>query len=899
MKNSLILALVSICFLLISFKGAAQGKLTFEEAKQQIESHFKVQLHCPEQYIPSDIPDLPTFENLSLEDVLDKLLGASILSYFSYDDKNVVLGPKNIVNSNEFKTILKAKEEAAVATIEIENFKIGDPTKDPNKSQYSIKANVIDDNVKDPLIGVTVSVEGTNQASITDEIGNIEFLLEKGQYNFVLNYIGYLEKVIKVEVLGDGKVEILLSKEAYQLDQVTISADAGENSVSRGEIGLEALGAKDIQKLPSLMGEADVIKTLLLLPGVSTVGEGASGVNIRGGSVDQNLILQDGIPLFNASHVLGLFSLFNPDVVKSIELYKGSMPARYGGKVSSIMDVELKDGNYNKFKGRGGIGLISSRVTLEGPIIEEKLSFIAGGRFSFSDWIFQSIREAAISNSKANFYDGNLKLSSRIGKKGKLVLSGYTSFDRFKYDDNFDFNWNSNALSLNFNYVIKPRVSFALKSSYSTYESELVDPVIGRSFSYKNGINNFKFKPYIQLDNIFGFNSYIGIEANYYQIQSGDISPLDSESSIEPFRLNGQQGLESAAYIDVEKQITPWLQFNIGVRYNNFINLGPQTVAEYEAGTEKTSETRTTLTEIGENQIIKSFNGLSPRSSLKIQTGANSSVKMSYNITRQYLSQLFNTTAVTPVDLWQMSNTHIDPIYAENYSIGFFFGLSDNKWENSAEIFYRDIDNIIEYKDLADLFLNEFIETEIVSATGRAYGLELSIKKNVGRLTGRVSYTLSRTESKTDGEFPKEKINNNQWFSSNYDRPHDLSLTSSFQFTKRTYASANFVYSSGRPTSAPTGNITVGNAVNIPIYGARNNFRIPSYHRLDVSYTIEQSHKKTQKWRSSWTFSVYNLYGRKNAFSVFFTQKPFQSPEANRLAVLARPIPSLTYNFNF
>ncbi len=899
MKNKLLLIVLLFCFFTINVKSQSNLELTFPEAIILLEKQFNVRIYCPENYQPAKVSLPENYKSIDINKAIEKMLEASILDFFSYDDKNIIIGPKNIISNTNFRPVIATENSTLAPKIEIENFVIGDPSIKTNKTSFKIKAYVVDDNIKEPLIGVTVVVENTNKANITDEIGNLEFDLEKGVYLFSISYIGYLTKQISVEVIGDGKLEILLSKEAYQLEEITISAQAGENSINRGEIGLEALSAKDIQKLPSLMGEADVIKTLLLLPGVSTVGEGASGVNIRGGSVDQNLILQDGIPLFNASHVLGLFSLFNPDIVKSIELYKGSMPARFGGKVASIMDVELKEGNFNKFKGRGGIGLISSRFTVEGPILDEKISFIAGARYSFSDWIFKSIRVAEISNSKATFYDANAKISARIGTKGKLIISGYSSYDRFKFDDNFDFNWNSKAVNLNFNYVIKPRVSFALKSAYSTYVSELVNPVVGRSFSYQNGINDLKIKPYFQLNNFYGFHSFIGIESDLYIIKSGEINPLDADSAIEPNKLRDQKGIETAAFIDLEKSFARILQLNFGLRFSHFINLGPQSVASYEPGTELTEDTRTGNEEFGKNEVIKSFNGLSPRASLKLETSENSSLKMSYNITRQYLSQLFNTTAVTPVDLWQMSNSFLDPIYAENYSLGYFFSLFQNKWENSAEIFYRDISNLIEYKDLADLFLNENIETELVPAIGRAYGLEVSIKRNVGRLTGRLAYTLSRTESKTNGTFPKEKVNNNNWFPSNYDRPHDLSMTSTFQFTKRTYASVNFVYSSGRPTSAPTGNISIGNAVNIPIYGARNIYRIPSYHRLDVSYTIEQSHKKTQKWRSSWTISVYNLYGRKNAFSVFFTQKPFQSPQANRLAVLARPIPSLTYNFNF
>ncbi|WP_235295841.1 TonB-dependent receptor [Portibacter marinus] len=894
MKTSFLLLFTLI------FANPIYGQIEYEEAKQVLEKAFNVQIHCPKKFQPSQVALLENVSDHSLEENMDALLNNTTLVFFKYNEGHIIIGPENIIEGEIKEVSVKAENELLRENEpQFESYAVGDPQNIVKVGEHEIKLYIYDDNLKDGLIGVTAIVQESDQASITDEIGIVELSLGTGNYLIDINYLGYLSKTIQLNVFGPGRVEIALSKEAVTLEEVTISASAGQNSITREEIGLEALSAREIKRVPALMGEADVIKSLLLLPGVSTVGEGSSGINIRGGSVDQNLILQDGIPLFNASHVLGLFSLFNPDVVQSIELYKGSLPARFGGRVASVMDVELKEGDFTRWKGTGGLGLISSRLTFEGPIIPEKVSLLLGGRFSFSDYIFSSIRVAEIRESRANFYDGNAKLTFRLGSKGKLKLSAYNSYDRFKFDDNFDFNWRTTAGSANFNYVFNPGTSLIVKSSYSNYLSELIDPTVGSSFSYSNGISNFKLKPYLQLNDFLTLNAFAGLEINHYNIASGSIAPLTDESSQTEFDLDPQKGLEVAAFIDLTKNLSDYISLTAGLRYSQFRNLGPGEIKIYEEGEERIRENVQDIKTVGNNKVLKFFDAFEPRTSLKVITSPISSLKMSFNITNQYISQLFNTTSVTPVDLWYASNTYVDPIRAFNYSLGYFLSLDENKWENSLEVFYRDIKNTIEYKDIAELFLNPFVETELLNAIGRAYGVEFSIKKNIGRITGRLSYTYSRTESKTQGIFPRERINNNNWFPSNYDRPHDLSLISTLQITQRSYASVNFVYSSGRPVSAPTGNISVGNVRNIPVYGSRNNFRIPDYHRMDFSYTVEQSHKKDQKWRSSWTFSVYNLYGRRNAFSVFFTQKPFQSPVANRLSILARPIPSLTYNFNF
>ena len=497
------------------------------------------------------------------------------------------------------------------------------------------------------------------------------------------------------------------------------------------------------------------------------------------------------------------------------------------------------------------------------------------------------------------FYDSNLKFTHRFGNNGKLSLGAYSSKDRFKYTDEFDFDWRTVGANASFNWVFSDKLSFSFEAIYSKYASTWDEPDSPRAFSLDSGIEYTKVRPELIFDLSANQSLNLGIEANVYRADPGSIVPTTPESTTIPKSVDEEKARDISFYLTDDYTLNDNISLSAGVRYTIYQSIGPTVVAQYEPGVPRTPATQTGEQSFADGEVVETYTSLEPRGSLNVGLNEESSFKISYSRTQQFINQISNTTAVSPVDIWQLSNTYIEPQKAHNYSLGYFRNLNDNLWETSLEVFYRDIDNLIEYKDLADLLVNDHLETELIEGIGRSYGVELSIKKKTGRWNGWLGYTYSRSERRTDSEFLEESINNNEWFLSNYDKPHDVSLALSYQLSKRTYFSANFVYSSGRPITAPVGSFSADNAFNIPFYSQRNAFRIPDYHRLDVSYTIEQSHKREQAWRSSLTFSVFNIYGRKNAFTVFYTQAAFQDPKTNRLAILGSAFPSVTYNFSF
>ncbi|MFT4568641.1 MAG: hypothetical protein ACI9FN_003610 [Saprospiraceae bacterium] len=901
----MIRGLVTYLFVLLLCNLSAQSDnpntLTLVESFRYIETKFDISIYYLAEYIPSGRINVDTnIDNVST--MLDKVLIDTDLSYLNYNDFAYIIAPRDRIDRDYDLEYFIKKEETSrspdSAEGRYEEYSVGSVNNREDKGSISIKGFVTNDASEEALIGVTILVKETGVGTITDEIGRYDLNLPTGEHTLVINMIGYVEKTVKVKVYGSDFLDLKIAQEAIRLGEVVISAAAQNENISSKEIGLEALSISEITKLPSFLGEADVMKSLLMLPGVSSVGEGSGGINVRGGTVDQNLIMQDGMYLFNTSHVLGLFSLFNSDVVKNVTLYKGSMPARYGGRLSSVLDVELKEGNYQRFAVKGGLGLISSRLTVESPIVKGQSSIIAGGRFSFSDYMFDIVDVANLKESSAFFYDSNIKFTQRIKNRGKISISAYTSRDRFKFGNEFDFRWRTSGVSAEAGYVASDNLSFNLQAICSRFSSSWDEPIGNRAFHLDNSIQYIKFRPETTFKPFESQTINLGIEVNNYRVKPGEIFPTTSTSITTPEKVETEKGRDFSFYINDDIELNENISFSLGLRYVIYQSLGPGDISIYEENTPKTLGSIIGTQTYANDDVIASYSGLEPRASLKLGIDQETSAKFSYNRTQQFLNQLSNTTAVSPVDIWQLSNPHIKPVTANNYSIGFFKNLNDNQWETSLELFYRDIDNLIEYKDLADLLVNTHLETEVIEGEGRAYGAELSIRKKQGRWTGRFGYTYSRTERRTNADFLEERINDNEWFLSNFDRPNDLSLVLSYQANQRNHFAINFVYSSGRPITAPVGSFSTDNIFNISIYSDRNTFRIPSYHRLDISYTIGKSHRKTRQWKGSWTFSIFNVYARKNPFSVFFTQKPSQSPKANRLSVLGSMIPSITYNFS-
>ncbi|MEL6865583.1 MAG: TonB-dependent receptor, partial [Bacteroidota bacterium] len=821
-----------------------------------------------------------------------------------YGEQAVIIGSKNSLTTEYTADYYISREEANRAAMmgreEAEApIIIGEASRANASGKARFKGFVTDDNTGEGIIGATIFIQETGSGTVSNETGAYELSLNIGEYNIQITSIGYQSIERRLIVYSDAEVDLALSKEAVTLEEVVVEAESADINIKSTDIGVERLSTKTIKKLPAFLGEVDVVKSLLLLPGVSTVGEGAGGFNVRGGNIDQNLIMQDGAVMFNTSHVLGFFSLFNPDMVKGLTLYKGSMPSRYGGRLASVLDVEMKEGSFNQWTAKGGIGVVSSRLVVEGPVKKGKSSLIIGGRSSYSDWILSLIPVEEVKESDAFFYDANIKFTQRLGDRARIIASGYSSFDRFRFADEFAFEWSTQTANVQWKQIWGDRLSSSVTTIYNRYRSSLQDPVGNDAFDFESGIDYLKVQPNF----IFVPNDWqtinAGLEWINYEVMPGAVSPTGSISTIIPDALNSEKGREFSAYINDEIKWGDRFSINAGLRYTLYQSLGPDQIFLYSEEGPLAVENIVDSLSFNSGEVIETYTGLEPRIGLNIIIDETASVKLSYNRTYQYINQISNTTSVTPVDIWQLSNRYIRPQQADSYSIGFFKNFRNNRWETSIEAYYRDINRLIEFRDRADLLVNNHLETELLEGVGRAYGVELSLKRKIGRVTGWLGYTYSRTERKIDSDVRSERINLGEWYPSNFDKPHDLTIVMNYQINKRNSFAVNFTYSTGRPVTAPVGKFISGNVLSIPNYSLRNQFRIPDYHRLDISYTLDTSHKKNKAWESSWTFAVYNLYARRNAYSVFYTQKPFQDPVANKFSVLGSAFPALTYNFKF
>ena len=877
--------------------------LPLQELIKDLEKRYGLYFYYDEQFPVDQIVSI-TFDQASLTEALNLLFSDPDQGFEIYGTSSIILAPAPKLYNNYSQSFYQARQSERERDLSgaVEDntpvYKVGESTSPDPDGTILLKGFVNDDKNGEVLIGATLFLEPSGLGAVTDETGQYQLEVPIGEYALRIRSIGYEEKSVVLQVYQDGELDLDLSKEAVVLGEVLVQAEGMDQNLRSTNLGLETLNAKTIKKLPAFLGEVDIIKSILLLPGVSTAGEGAAGFNVRGGNVDQNLTLQDGMLFFNTSHALGLFSLFNPDFVEKVDLYKGSMPAKYGGRLSSVLDVSLKEGNYQKFTAKGGLGLVSSRLSLETPIVKGRSSVILGGRTSYSDWIFNVVKIPEVRESSASFYDANLKLAQRIGNGGKLTLSGYLGNDRFKFSDESDFQWGTRGATLEFSTLLKDNLSLSIEAVVSDYESSLSDPEGNDAFDLTNGILYYGIRPDFLLT-LGNHSLNFGLQGRRYEVAQGELVPGNDISNFNPVKLPIEKGQEFGVYIQDDYEFNDRISLSVGLRYSLYQSLGPDKSFTYREGVPRTEETILDTLNFGSGELIKSYGGLEPRASLKIALDAATSVKMSYNRTQQFINQITNTTAVSPVDIWQLSNLNIEPTTADNYSAGLFKNFKDNEWQTSIELFYRDIDNLIEYKDRAELLVNEQIETQLLSGIGRAYGMELSIKKAIGRWNGWLGYTLSRSERQVTGPTTEETINNGEWFRSNYDRTHDMSLVFSYQLSKRSNFSVNFVWSSGRPTTVPVGKFSVENVVNVANYSDRNQFQIPDYHRMDLSYTLDTGHRKNKRWQGSWTISLFNVYGRKNPFTVYFTQQAFQAPKGNRLAILGAPFPSLTYNFKF
>lgn len=766
------------------------------------------------------------------------------------------------------------------------------------QEKFTISGFVSDIDSKETLIGVNIIVPELQIGTITNEYGFYSLTLPKGNYILQINYLGYRTKKENIILNEDVTINFGLKQQLEILDEIILEENIETLNIKSPQMSVNRLAINTIKKIPAVLGEADIIKSITLLPGVTNAGEGASGFNVRGGAADQNLILLDEAIIFNSSHLFGFFSVFNPEAIKDIRLFKGGIPALYGGRASSVLNIYQKEGNKNEFKSQGGVGLISSRLLLEGPLKKGKSSFLIGGRSSYAHLFLPLIE--SIDNNKAYFYDLNTKLSYNLNEKNTLYLSGYFGRDVFDIDNLFDLAYGNSVANFRWNHLFSNKLFSNLSLIYSDYDYTLDFGLA--EFDWNLGITNFNFK--------YDFKNYLndrikleyGLNSIYYKFDPGLIQPTEETSPIQTRKLEDKFAFENALYTGLNYKLKKNINLQLGLRLSQFIRLG-QKLNTYQNNnpllyidSSKAYEEAVPTGSItySKGDVIKTFTKLEPRFSLAYQIRSNQSVKLSYNRMAQYLHLISNTNSPTPIDVWAPSGKFIDPQLLDQFAIGYFKTFKNNSYNIELEAFHKIIENRLDYIDGAELIANDAIEQVLLSGEAKASGLEFLIRKNEGRVTGWIAYTLSRSEQRTPGRNQNEVgINNGEWYFTPYDKTHDISITSNYNLNKKWDFNLNFIYQTGQPITYPNAQYQFS-GFSIPNFESRNSSRLPSYNRLDVSAILTPDNNKGQ-----WVFGVYNIYNRKNAASIRFQENLDTGiNEALRLTIFGI-IPSVTYNFKF
>lgn len=773
-----------------------------------------------------------------------------------------------------------------------------------SQEKFTLSGTLKDAKSNETIIGATIQIKNSELTRTiqTNEYGYYSISVPKGEYTITIQNIGYENLTEIINLTSNTKKDFIIDEKSKEIEEVLVTSNNKSIKIDKPEMSVNKLSIAQIKAMPAILGEVDVIKSILTLPGVTNAGEGQSGFNVRGGAADQNLILLDEATIYNSSHLFGFFSVFNTDAIKDLKLYKGGIPARFGGRVASVLDIYQKEGNSKKFGMTGGIGLISSRILAEGPIVKDKGSFLVAGRSSYAHLFLK----LADNNNSAYFYDLNTKINYKLNKNNNLFVSGYFGRDVFSLNEQFINTYGNSVLNLRWNHLFNDKLFSNASFIYSDYYYGLTLDFIG--FNWESGIKNYNlkydFKHYLS-DN---FKLFYGANAIYYDFNPGRIEPINDESGINEKQLAKKHAFEPAFYIDAEQKFSDKFSVNYGLRYSMFYRLGEETVNIYDNNQAVTYDADLGIYEkatpigtqyYGKNKTIASFDNLEPRIAIAYTINDKESVKASYNRMSQYLHLISNTQSPTPLDVWAPSDNFLKPQILDQFAVGYFKNIKDGDYTLEMESFYKTVKNRLDYIDGADLIANEAIEQVLLPGKTRAYGLEVMVKKNVGKLSGWISYTLSRSEQKTEGRNQTETgINNGEWYKTGWDKTHNLYVTGSYKLNDKWSFGSIFTFQTGQPVTFPTGQYQY-QGINVPVYGNRNEDNLPAYHRLDISATLNPTKNKDRKWQGEWVFSIYNLYARKNAASINFRQnKDSGYNEAVRLSIFGI-VPSVTYNFKF
>ena len=910
--------LVFCCLLSACFASAQKQKrisgdfrnVNVEEFVKQIESVTDYRFYYDPEVFDLLVLNL-TVNNQELEQVLKEAFRGSEYS-FAIDNKRVFLLKGQSIRTS-LPVTLTGKQETeddnpgvsgtANANRPRSSFRnklleVGIKSNEMRSGTATVTGIIRDAKTGYALEGITIQSDKPGIAVSTDGSGRFRFEAPTGRHLLKLQGLGKKDLQQQIVVYSDGKLNLEMEDMIQVLEEVVVSADRVAN-INRVQMGVERLNIKSIKQMPTVFGEADVLRAITTLPGVKTVGEASTGFNVRGGSADQNLILFNDATIYNPSHFFGFFSAFNPEIIKDVELFKSSIPANYGGRLASVLNVSAREGNKEKVTGSAGIGLLTSRLNVEGPLKKGKSSFNVGGRSTYSNWMLKLLPDKYdYRNSRASFYDVNVVTNHSINENNSLAFTGYLSNDDFNLNSDTTFGYKNRNLSLKWRRTFNKSLTgfFTAGSDHYEYSNQSDRNMVNAykmffSIDQANVKGDFVYNPNPKNKIDFGFSSI------YYKLKPGSFEPKGNESQVTPVHIDAEQALESAVYISNRYDVNRKLSLIPGIRYSIFNYLGPQTVNEYPDNLPKSDDTRINSTNYKSGSVIKTYHGPELRFSARYNFSNSFSVKAGYNTLRQYLHMLSNTAAISPTDIWKLSDNNIQPQIGSQVSLGLYKNLKSDTVELSVEVYKKSIRNYLDFKNGAVLVLNHNIETDVVKTRGNAYGAELMIKKRSGKLNGWMSYTYSRILLKLDDPASGEDINGGSYYPANYDKPHDFTLISNYRVNHRFSVSFNFTYSTGRPITVPIGRFYYAGAERT-LYADRNSYRIPDYLRADLSMNIEGNHKVHQLTHNSWTVGVYNLTGRRNPYSVYYVSEN-GVVNGYKLSIFGRMIPFINYNIRF
>lgn len=917
MKKVLILFYIIITQLAFSQEEKINISIDFKEAKipeiiNYIEQNSNYHFFYNDEWVNTYVISISKkYENTTIDEILKDVFIETNLNYF-IDNNKIILTKNSIIYDKIPETVTKTTvvESENISNVndpifyqQYQNKKsnsvvlIGKETKNSTQDRYVLSGVIKNEKTGEPIPNIVVRTSDKTRNAVTDDQGKFSLSIPSGLNEIEIVSLNYLGESKKVMMYNHGNLNFSLTEKINQLDEIVLTGKEKQN-INSVTGGVTTITSEEIKSVPMVLGERDILKVATIIPGIKSVGEGSSGFNVRGGKEDQNLFLLDDAVLYNPAHFFGFFSSINAYTIKSADIYKGSIPSQFGGRLSSVFDISTKNGSTEKFTGEGGIGPVTSNITASTPIIKDKSSLLVGGRATYSGWILRSLKDSQLQNSKASFYDAIVKYDHTINDKNEIETTLYYSDDKFSISSDSIYHYNNSLATIKWKHKWSSKTDFSLNLSNSQYKFNIdYDNGSVNSFEYGYKINDsqlqLKFNTSLNEKHKLNY----GISAKHYKLDPGEIRPIGEQSLINNKRVDREKGIESAIFINDQFKINDKLTFNIGARYSYFVSLGASSQNVYESGLPLSDATLVETKNFKNNEVIKTFGGFEPRISARFKITDDMSIKAGYDKTYQYLHLLSSNTTQSPLDTWKTSDLNVKPQSATQYSLGLYKNFKDNIYEVSVESYYKKLNNILDYKVGAELVLNNNVETELLQGEGKAYGVEFLLKKQTGRLNGWIGYTYSRTFIKLDGPFNEQKVNNGKYFAANYDKPHDFSAILNYRFTRRYSFSANFIYQTGRPITYPVGTYQYGNS-QYTLYSDRNKFRIPDYYRVDIGVNIEGNHKLKKLAHSFWNISVYNLLGRNNPYSVFFVTDDGKI-KAYKTSIFAIPIPTVTYNFKF